>query len=106
MEPTASCCRLNSSRERRLAGSRVRQGSGYARKEGKETGIASVNSLALLIRKENKKSIVEGGNNFNGIPYDQNDIYEYMQRFEIAATKGILYSNTYKINLVLALLQV
>ena len=66
-------------------------------KEGKETGIASINSLALMIKKENKKNIAEGGNNFDGIPYDQNDIYKYMQRFEIAATKGILYSNTYKI---------
>ena len=66
-------------------------------KEGKETGIASINSLALMIKKENKKSITEGGNNFNGIPYDQNDIYKYMERFEVAATKGILYSNTYKI---------
>jgi len=70
-------------------------------KEGKETGIASVNSLALLIRKENRKSIPEGGNNFNGIPYDQNDIYKYMERFEIAATKGILYSNTYKIAVII-----
>lgn len=70
-------------------------------KEGKETGIASVNSLALLIKKENRKSIAEGGNNFNGIPYDQNDIYKYMERFEIAATKGILYSNTYKIAVII-----
>jgi hydrophobe/amphiphile efflux-3 (HAE3) family protein len=66
-------------------------------KEGKETGIASINSLALMIKKENKKNIAEGGNNFNGIPYDQNDIYRYMERFEVAAAKGILYSNTYKI---------
>ncbi len=70
-------------------------------KEGEETGIASVNSLALLIKKENRKSIAEGGNNFNGIPYDQNDIYKYMERFEIAATKGILYSNTYKIAVII-----
>jgi len=69
-------------------------------KEGKETGIASVNSLALMIRNENKKSITEGGNDFDGIPYDQNDIYKYMERFEIAATKGILYSNTYQIAVV------
>jgi hydrophobe/amphiphile efflux-3 (HAE3) family protein len=70
-------------------------------KEGKETGIASVNSLALLIKKENRKPISEGGNNYNGIPYDQNSIYKYMERFEIAATKGILYSNTYKIAVVI-----
>ncbi len=70
-------------------------------KEGEETGIASVNSLALQIKKENRKSIAEGGNNFNGIPYDQNDIYNYMERFEIAATKGILYSNTYKIAVII-----
>jgi len=70
-------------------------------KEGKETGIASINSLALMIKKENKKNIAEGGNNFNGIPYDQNDIYKYMERFEVAATKGILYSNTYKISVMI-----
>jgi len=74
-------------------------------KEGKETGIESVNSLALLIKKENRKSIAEGGNNYNGIPYDQNDIYKYMERFEIAATKGILYSNTYKIAVIIVQLK-
>ncbi len=70
-------------------------------KEGKETGIASINSLSLMIKKENKKNIAEGGNNFNGIPYDQNDIYKYMERFEVSATKGILYSNTYKIAVII-----
>jgi hydrophobe/amphiphile efflux-3 (HAE3) family protein len=54
-----------------------------------------------LIRKENRKSITEGGNDFNGIPYDQSDIYKYMERFEIAATKGILYSNTYKLAVII-----
>jgi uncharacterized protein len=70
-------------------------------KEGKETGIVSVNSLALMIRNENKKSIAEGGNDYDGIPYDQNDIYKFMERFEIAASKGILYSNTYKLAVVI-----
>ena len=70
-------------------------------KEGKETGIASVNSLALMIRNANKKSVAEGGNNYDGIPYDQNDIYKYMERFEISASKGILYSNTYKLAVVI-----
>jgi hydrophobe/amphiphile efflux-3 (HAE3) family protein len=69
-------------------------------KEGKETGIASVNSLALMIRNENRKSVAEGGNDYDGIPYDQNDIYKYMERFEISATKGILYSNTYQIAVI------
>ena len=70
-------------------------------KEGKETGIASVNSLALMIRKENRKSVAEGGNDYDGIPYDQNDIYKYMERFEISAAKGILYSNTYKLAVII-----
>jgi hydrophobe/amphiphile efflux-3 (HAE3) family protein len=70
-------------------------------KEGKETGIASVNSLALMIRNENRKSVAEGGNNFDGIPYNQNDIYKYMERFEISASKGIFYSNTYKLAVVI-----
>jgi hydrophobe/amphiphile efflux-3 (HAE3) family protein len=69
--------------------------------EGKETGIESVNSLAQLIKKENRKSELEGGNDYNGIPYDQNDIYKYMERFEIAATKGIFYSNTYKLAVII-----
>ena len=48
--------------------------------EGDLDGVVSIKSLADLISKENAKSILEGGNGEKGIPDDEEDIYEYMEK--------------------------
>ena len=43
--------------------------------EGKETNIASIRSLAELIKSENAKPVLEGGMGEREIPLDKNKIY-------------------------------
>jgi len=62
---------------------------------GNNNGISSINSLSYLIREENNKPILEGGNNDDDIPQNQDEIYEYMERPTIQAVKGILYTNDF-----------
>lgn len=69
-------------------------------KEGKETGIISINSLASLIKNENAKSELEGGNGVNEIPSDISDVYTYMQRLPITSMKGILYTDAYNVTVI------
>lgn len=66
-----------------------------------EDGVYSVKSLSSLIKNENAKSIINGGNNDNSIPSNINDIYTYMQRLPIQATKGILYTESYNITVII-----
>jgi hydrophobe/amphiphile efflux-3 (HAE3) family protein len=61
----------------------------------------SVRSLAELIKNENSKPILEGGNGVKEIPYDTNKIYEYMSRFTISAMKGVLYTNDNKVAVII-----
>ena len=72
----------------------------YENDEGSLDGIVSVRSLASLIKAENQKSILEGGKGVNSIPEDIDDIYAYMERFAIKSTKGVLYTGSYKVAIV------
>jgi len=72
-------------------------------KKGEETGLAEggFRSLALLIRGENSKDDtlpVEkgGGHKSFSIPLDQDDIYQYMGRTDIASMKGVLYTTDFR----------
>ena len=69
----------------------------YENDEGSLDGIVSIRSLASLIRAENAKSPLEGGNGQNSIPTDIDDVYTYMQKFTIKSTKGVLYTNSYNV---------
>ena len=69
--------------------------------EGKDPGIISIRSLAALIKKENAKPPIQGGNGENIIPTNINDIYEYMEKLSIKSMKGILYTDTYKITVMI-----
>ena len=73
----------------------------YENDEGSLDGIVSVRSLASLIKAENEKSILEGGNGVNSIPEDIDDIYAYMERFTVKSTKGVLYTGSYKVAIVI-----
>jgi predicted RND superfamily exporter protein len=68
--------------------------------EGKDTGIISVRSLAELLKEENSKPIPQG-NGVKEIPYDSSKIYEYMQSFVISALKGTLYTDDYKVTVII-----
>ena len=64
-------------------------------------GVYSVNSLSTLIKNENAKPILEGGNNNNRIPSDIEDVYTYMQRLPVVAVKDILYTDTYRVTVII-----
>lgn len=63
-------------------------------------GVYSVSCLSSLIKKENAKPISEGGNGKNIIPDDIEDIYSYMQRLSITIMKDILYTDSYKVSVI------
>jgi predicted RND superfamily exporter protein len=63
-------------------------------------GVYSVTCLSSLIKKENAKPIAEGGNGKNIIPEDIEDIYSYLQRLPITIMKDILYTDSYKVSVI------
>ncbi|KYK20105.1 hypothetical protein AYK24_04275 [Thermoplasmatales archaeon SG8-52-4] len=63
-------------------------------------GVYSVSCLSSLIKKENAKPISEGGNGKNIIPGDIEDIYSYMQKLSITIMKDILYTDSYKVTVI------
>ncbi|KYK27019.1 hypothetical protein AYK20_03195 [Thermoplasmatales archaeon SG8-52-1] len=63
-------------------------------------GVNSISCLSSLIKKENAKPISEGGNGKNIIPEDIEDIYSYMQRLPITIMKDILYTDSYKVTVI------
>jgi len=85
---------------------------------GKETGIKSINSLAVLIKKENGESPIPpigrkpgglGGTGSSVIPPDtedgEKDIRAYMERPSVAATKGVLYTTYFNYAVIIIQLE-
>lgn len=71
----------------------------YPHRDGEQTGIISIKSLANLIRLENAKPKpieLGGGNNYDDIPEDIDTIMTYMARPQINSMKGILFTDDYK----------
>ena len=68
--------------------------------EGVDPGIISIRSLAVLIKEENARP-KPLGQGVKEIPYDKNQIYEYMEKLIIAGVKGVLYTNTYKVAVII-----
>lgn len=69
-----------------------------------EDGIFSVRSLSSLIKAENAQPSSIGGlggTGQNKIPIDENLIARYLARSAIQQMKGVLYTNTYKIGVIL-----
>jgi len=67
-------------------------------------GVYSVNSLSTLIREENAKPEIPGGlggTGTNEIPTDRNLIYRYLARESIQQSKGVLFTNTYKVAVII-----
>lgn len=77
----------------------------YENDRGEQDDIYSVQSLASLIKAENAKPYViggaAGGTGKNEIPDDENLISQYLARIIIQEMKGILYTNTYKVAVII-----
>jgi uncharacterized protein len=69
--------------------------------EGKKTNIISIRSLAELIKNENAKPILEGGTGLREIPNDKAKIYEYMARITISSVKRVLYTDDFKVAVII-----
>jgi len=71
---------------------------------GEIDGIVKINSISNLIKEEHSKNPLIGdlgGGGKREIPSDENTIRTYFSRPSLAATKGILYTNDYKIAVIL-----
>ncbi len=73
----------------------------YEYDKGEKDGIVSIRSIAALIKEENAKSKIEGGNGVKEIPDDIDDIYTHMERLIIKKMKGILYTDSYKVAVII-----
>jgi len=71
--------------------------------KGEQDGIFSIRSIASLIKEENAKPLLPGGLGGTGvyeIPDDRNLIYKYVARPLIQEMKGVLFTNTYKVAVI------
>lgn len=76
----------------------------YEYDKGAQDGIFSVRSLTSLIKAENAKPYIPGGLGGTGkseIPEDKDLISSYLARTTIQQTKGVLFTNTYKIAVII-----
>ena len=76
----------------------------YENDRGEQDNIYSIQSLASLIKAENANAPIVGGlggTGKNEIPDDENLISTYLVRINIEVTKGILYTNTYKVAVII-----
>jgi hydrophobe/amphiphile efflux-3 (HAE3) family protein len=64
--------------------------------EGKDPKIQKINSLSNFIKEENSKGI----NGKYEIPTDIDDIYAYMEKLIISTMKGILYTDSFKVTVI------
>jgi len=73
--------------------------------KGSMDGIVSVRSLAESIKVENNdlptaNSIFKGDNGFK-IPSEDRDIQEYLKRVNVKALKGVLFTDDYKLGVII-----
>jgi predicted RND superfamily exporter protein len=68
--------------------------------DGMIDGIVSVSSLATLIKQENFNNGLGSSKGLYVIPNDENTIYSYMTRLTVERSKGILYTNDYKLAVI------
>ena len=76
----------------------------YENDRGEQDDIYSVQSLASLIKDENSNPYAIGGlggTGKNEIPQDTGLISKYLARITIQETEGILYTNTYKVAVII-----
>ena len=76
----------------------------YESDYGVYDGIYSVKSLAQYIKEENGKAEIPGGLGGTGvyeIPDDSSLIFKYMSRLTIQEIKGTLFTNDYKVAVIL-----
>lgn len=75
----------------------------YENDKGEQDGIYSIQSLASLIKAQNAQPVLIeglGGSGKNVIPDDENLIYTYIARLIIQKTKGILFTDNYKLGVI------
>jgi uncharacterized protein len=76
----------------------------YESDNGVYDGIYSAKSLAQYIKEENGKSEIPGGLGGTGVyevPDDSSLIFKYMSRLTIQEVKGTLFTNDYKVAVIL-----
>ena len=72
--------------------------------KGEQDDVFSVRSLASLIKEENAKPYIPGGlggTGKNEIPDDENLISRYIARSSIQQMNGVLFTNTYKVAVII-----
>lgn len=72
--------------------------------DGEIDGVFSVRSLSNLVKEENSKPSMPGGlggTGDNEIPDDKNLISRYLARDSIQGMKGVLFTNTYKVAVII-----
>lgn len=77
----------------------------YKEDKGSMDGVISVRSLAESIKNENNNlpttnSILKGDNGFK-IPSEDKDIQEYLKRVNVKAMKGVLFTDDYKLAVII-----
>ena len=88
-------------REMDRVGTKVNE---YDLDKGEMDGVFSVKSIASLIKQENAKPNVPGGIGGTGkfeIPDDRNLISRYIARLSVQEMKGILFTDTYKVAVII-----
>ncbi len=76
--------------------------------KGMQDGVYSVRSIASLIKEENSKPYIVGGlggTGKNKIPDDENLITRYLARTIAQEAKGLLFTNTYKVGIIIIQLE-
>jgi hydrophobe/amphiphile efflux-3 (HAE3) family protein len=76
----------------------------YNLDKGEKDNIVSVQSIAALIKEENAKPYSVGSLGGTGkfeIPEDRNLISRYIAREKTQATKGVLFTDTYKVAVII-----
>ena len=73
----------------------------YPYDKGQDDGVVSIRSLAELIKNENAKSILAGGQGKKRIPLDQDIIYNYLERINIKSMKGTLYTSSFDVAVII-----
>ena len=69
----------------------------YENDEGIRDGILKIRSISNLVKEENSKPLLKGGNGVKEIPDDIDTISIYFSRTALSSTKGVLYTNKYDV---------
>ena len=76
----------------------------YENDKGDQDGVFSIKSIAELVKDENSKPEIVGGfggTSSNKVPDDEDLIARYVARTQVQSMKGILFTNTYRVGVII-----